>query len=90
MDASTHWGSSASHMGLFSGWCVRDASNEWPMALANDLVAWESSATLDFHPSSTGSGMGYRKRETLGGLANGGDKSSEGGIGRCSVPMTPR
>ena len=65
------------------------ASNEWPMALANDIATWESTATLDFHPSSVGSGMGYRKRGTLGGLANGGDKASGSGIGRFRVPMTP-
>ena len=90
MDDSTHWGSSAAHVGLPLGQCAREASNEWPIALANEVVAWESTATLlDCHPLIVGSGMGYRKKGTLGSFANGGDKASVDGIGRCRVPMTP-
>ncbi len=89
MDASTHRESSEFPEGRLSGWCAREASNEWPMAIASDMAAWESSATLDFHPSSVGSGIGYRKRGTLGDLVDGRDKACWGGIGRCRVPMTP-
>ena len=78
MDASTYWGSSASHVGLPSGRCAKEASNEWPMARASDIAMWEPTATLDFHPSSVGSGMGYRKRGDLGGLADGGGQSLRG------------
>ena len=84
-----HWGSSASPMGIPSGQCAREASNEWPMALADEVTTWESTATLYFHPSRMGSGIGYRKRDTLGGLANGGDYASVDMIGRCKVPTTP-
>ena len=89
MDCSAHWGSSASSVGLPLGHCAREASNEWPLALANEVATCESTATLDFHPSRVGCGMRYRKRVTLGGLANGGDKAFVDGIGRFRAPMTP-
>ena len=56
------------------------------MALANEVTAWESTAALDFHPSRVGSGMGYRKRGTLGGLPNGRSKTS---VDEYRIPMTP-
>ena len=37
-----------------------------------------------------GSGMGYWKRGTLGGLASGVDNASVVMMERCRVPMTPR
>ncbi len=59
--------------------------------MAHDLeaAAWESTATLAFHLSRMGSGIGYWKRGTLGGRVIGGDNASVGKIGRCKVPMTP-
>ena len=78
MDDVTHWGFSASSVGLSSGQHAREASNEWPMALANEAATWESTATLEFHPSRMGFGMGYRKRGTLGDLANGGKQCLRG------------
>jgi len=53
----TRYESSASPIGLSSGQCTRKASNEWPMALANEVATWESTVTLAFHPSRTGSGI---------------------------------
>ena len=89
MDDATHWESSASLVGLSSRHCAREASNEWPTALANEMSTWESTATLAFHISRMGSGIGYWKRGTLGGLAVGASNASVDKIGRCKVPMPP-
>ena len=89
MGDATHWGSNASRVGMPSEQFAREASNEWTVALANEVAAWESTATLDFYPSRMGSGIGYRKVRTLGVLPTGGDNASVYMIGRCKVPMTP-
>ena len=56
------------------------------MAYAKDVAAKESTATLNFHPSRVGSGMGYRKRGTLGGRAIGGVNASAVRTMRLKVP----
>jgi hypothetical protein len=69
---------------------LREAMREWPIALAREVSAWESTITLAFHPWRMGFGMGYWKRGTLWDLAGGGGNSSVVMMGRCRVPMTPR
>jgi hypothetical protein len=93
MDDVSHWGSIAFRAGLPSRHFAREASNEWSMAVANEVAAWESTATLDFHLSRIRAGMGYRKRGTLGGLANGGTVppwTKSGDVGYLRPPDGPK
>ena len=89
-DDEIYWGSSASPVGLASVECARETRIEWSMAFTKEVAVRESTAILDFHPSRMGSSIGYRKRETLEGLANGGVNASVVRIGRFKVPRTPR
>ena len=71
MDDSAHWGSRAYLVSLPSGQCARETSSERPMALANEVAAWEATATLDCQPSRVSSGIGYRKKGLWGVLPAG-------------------
>ena len=51
--------SNVSPVGIFTGPCPREARREWPIALAREVAAQESTVTLALHPWRMGSGMGY-------------------------------
>jgi hypothetical protein len=89
MSGSKEWEPGAWSVDRPLGLWMKEASRDWPMALANAMAPKESTVTFDFNPSRVCSGMGYLKRGTLGGLAIGEGRVSPGGMGKCNVPITP-
>ena len=60
------------------------------VVIASEMEEWESTATCDFHLSSTGAGIGYRKVGTRGGQVDAvGGVAGGMRMGREILPITP-
>ena len=50
IDDAMQWGSIVSLVGMFPGSWTREARREWPIALAREVAAHDSTVTLAFQP----------------------------------------